>query len=186
MLGYSANYNLRAFGDHKSGLKKLTEDEYLRLLAIFKKHPRRITAVRKAKKRAGTAAYGVTGEESEEHRALKHYVASNPSGVLGEHGLTTLEVEYQFPTGDRADILLEDAMGCIVGVEVEVSVDNGQLEGILQAIKYRFMSALMHERRYRETRAFLVAYTIADNMKRICAEYEVEYYEVDDRAFSND
>jgi len=178
VLGYSPNYNLRAFGDYKSGLKKLDENQFFELLKIFKEHPRKFVAIRKAKRKGSKVPHG-EGGESEEHRILKEFVASNPSAILGEQGLKTVGIEYEFPTGDKADIVFEDAMGRIVGVEIETSVNDYQLEGILQAIKYRYMLALMHERKNYETRAFLVAYSVANQIRTICEEYEVEYFMID-------
>ena len=179
VLGYSENCRLRGFGDRNSGLKKLSEQEYLALVDLFRRRPRSIRPVRKllsAYRRLPSAAR-VAGE-SEEHRILKEYVAADPAEVLGERGLRTRHVEYEFPTGDRADLVLEDLYGRIVGVEIEVSVGPGQLAGVLQAIKYRFMLALVKERRYEETRAFLVAYSVSPEIEEICRSYDVEFFRV--------
>jgi hypothetical protein len=70
---------------------------------------------------------------------LKNFVASNPVTALNEPGLRTLGVEYEFPTKDRADIVLVDQHNRIIGVEIEPSVDNIDLVGPLQAIKYQYM-----------------------------------------------
>ncbi|NQT74275.1 MAG: DUF91 domain-containing protein [Chloroflexi bacterium] len=179
VLGYSSNNLLKGFGDYHSGLKKLEEDEFWELVRIFKNRPRKMATIRKAKKHPQKVSSGKSGGESDEHLNLKQYIASDPEKVLGESGLKTIKVEYEFPTGDRADIALEDSMGRIIGLEVELSVDKGQLEGILQAIKYRYMLALMEERKYYETRSFLVAHSIHNEMKKICDKYKVEYFIVD-------
>lgn len=180
ILGYSLNYNFRGFGAYKSGLKKLKEQEYLSLVELFKKNHRSIPAIKNALKdaRVGTAKPG-EAIESEDHRLLKEYIAASPSKVLGENGLKTLHVEFLFPTADKADIVLEDQEGRIIGLEVEVSAEPKRIEGILQAIKYRFMLALVKEKKYNETRAFLVAYSLSDEIKEICKTYEVEYFTVD-------
>ncbi len=153
----------------------MSESEYNELLGEFRKHPRKINIVRNAKK---TGGWGIGDEvgESEEHRNLKEYVASNPAAILGEKGLETIKVEYYFPSGDKADIVLKDADGNIIGVEIEIHVHNNQLVGILQAIKYRYMLALMEERKYFETRAFLIAKSISQDVISLCEKYEVECF----------
>ncbi|MFC2021636.1 hypothetical protein ACFLTR_00250 [Chloroflexota bacterium] len=178
ILGYKQGNTLRGFGDYKSGLKKLDEDEYKELVRVFKEHPRKVDTVRKAKKKGNWGPHDGSGE-SEEHRRLKEYVASNPSIILGEQGLETVEVEYGFPCGDRADIVLKDVDGNIIGAEIEIDVDNTQLAGVLQAIKYRYMLALMEERKNFETRAFLIAKSVSKDMVDLCEKYEVECFIVD-------
>jgi len=178
ILGYKPGNLLRGFGDRKSGLKKLDEQTYYELVKEFKKHPRRIDAVRRAKKSGGWGPHD-EGGESEEHKSLKLLVASDPAAVLGEQGLETIRVEYPFPCGDRADIVLIDSSGRMVGAEVEVVVDYDQLAGVLQAIKYRHMLALMEEREYNETRAFLIAKAIDPDILALCRRYDVECFIVD-------
>ena len=178
ILGYKPDNTLRGFGDFKSGLKKLDEHKYDELVLAFKEHPREIDIVRNAKKKGNWGPHDERGE-SEEHRRLKKYVASNPSIILGEKGLETVEVEYCFPSGDRADIVLKDINGNIIGAEIEINVDNTQLAGILQAIKYRYMLALMEERKNFETRAFLIAKSISKDMVNLCEKYDVECYVID-------
>jgi len=179
ILGYKLGNTLRGFGDYKSGLKKLSESEYNELLGEFKKHPRKIEIVRKAKKKGGWGPHDEIGE-SKEHRDLKEYVASNPSDILGEPGLETLKIEYPFPSGDKADIVFRDVDGNIIGAEIEINVIGNQIVGVLQAIKYRYMLALMEERKYFETRAFLIAKSISKDIVNLCKKYEVECFVVGD------
>jgi len=179
VLNYKPNNTLRAFGDYKSGLKKLEDkDKFFELVQIFNSHPRKIDTIRKAKKSGSKGSFG-EGGESKEHRVFKEFVASNPSAILGEQGLETIKMEYPFITGDRADIVLKDAFGRMIGAEIEISVED-QITGILQAIKYRYMLALVEERKNYETRAFLIAKSISRKMREICDEYEVECFEVDE------
>ena len=117
------------------------------------------------------------GGESEEHKKLKNYVASNPSIILWEKGLSTFAVEYGFVSADRADIVFEYKECRIIVAEIELSVGENPA-GILQAIKYRYMLALTEGRRNFETRSFLIAHTISPKMKALCEKYEVEYFEV--------
>lgn len=178
VLGYKPENPLRGFGDWKSGLKKLSESEYNELVDVFKKHPRKIDIIRKAKKTMG--GWGTRNEvgESEEHRNFKEYVASDPSVILGEQGLETVKLEYWFPSGDKADIVFRDSDGNIIGAEIEINVESTQLVGVLQAIKYRYMLALMEERRNFETRAFLIAKSISKDIINLCKKYDVECFVV--------
>lgn len=180
ILGYKKNNPLRGFGDLKSGLKKLNEQQYTELVDQFKKKSKKNPIVDKLLNSYKKKSRGRRGRgESKKHRLLKEYIANNPSKVLGEEGLKTIKLEYSFPTGDRADIVIEDQFGRIIGLEVEVSVGDNQLEGILQAIKYRFMLALMKGLKYIYTRSFLVSYNLSNDIKKICKEYDVEYFEID-------
>ena len=99
--------------------------------------------------------------------------------ILRNTGVSTIGTEYCFQTGDRADVVLKDNIGRIIGVEIEVSQPDGTRDGILQAIKYRFMLALMFRLRFSESRSLLVAYSIADSIKQLCNEYDVECVVVD-------
>jgi hypothetical protein len=165
ILNYDPDYSLHGFGDYHSGLKWLDEEEYKTLVQEFKKrtqfnwHP-----------------HDQRGE-SRAHRELKEFVASDPARILGEDGLITYGTEYGFPSNDRADIVFEDKRGRIIGAEIELNVISNPA-GILQAIKYRYMLALTENRENSETRAFLIANLISDEMKDICDRYGVEWFEI--------
>jgi hypothetical protein len=94
--------------------------------------------------------------------------------VLEENGLETLSVEYEFPTQDRADIVLADRFGRVVGVEVEVDCGPSHIAGILQAVKYRRMLEVITPRSHHDGRAMLVAYSVCPEVQTICSQYEVE------------
>jgi len=174
VLGYKNNYVLKGFGDLKSGIKLITQNEFEQLLKLFKKNQiNKIgTLDTEQNKKIKNKRFSI--DESKEHLNLKNYIASNPSKVLKEDGVITIEKEYLFPTMDKADLVLEDYFGRIIGLEVEVNVENGQIEGILQAIKYRYMLELMKKRNIGESRAILAAYNISPKMKKICEQYKVE------------
>lgn len=106
-LGFKGSYNFRGFGDAHSGLKRITPAVFERLLAEFRaSSPKRLPAPQPGP----TGRFG-GGEESTAHRALKEYVAANCERVFGEVGLAHRHTEYDFPTGDRADVVLEDRYG---------------------------------------------------------------------------
>jgi hypothetical protein len=87
--------------------------------------------------------------------------------------------EFLFESGDRADIVLIDKSLGYVGVEIEVTQDRDQLEGILQAVKYRHLLAVAHRVSFRACRSLLVAYDIHPAIQKLCKRYKVAYREVD-------
>lgn len=173
ILGYNPTWNLRGFGDYHSGLKKISRSEYNALIKGF--HASRPVELPKSEGRGGS---GHGQGEGDIHLNLKNYIASNPSTILKEVGLRTLEVEYEFPTNDRADIVLVDAHNRVVGVEIEPAVNDLQLAGPLQAIKYRYMLECVTNREHGDSRAMLIAHSIADNIKTLCKYYGIEWYEI--------
>lgn len=176
ILAYSPGYRMRGFGDYNSGLKEISEAQYTELVRIFRSRARKTFSGLDTSAPRRRHVTGVPGGESDAHKFLKLYVAANPSRALGERGLKTLEVEFPFDSNDRADLVLEDHAGRIIGLEVEVAVDPSDVSGILQAIKYRHMLAFVHERRFEETRSFLVAYSITKKLQEICRIYCVECF----------
>ena len=87
-------------------------------------------------------------------------------------------MEYEFPTNDRADIVLVDQHNRIIGVEVEPSVDNIDLVGLLQAIKYQYMLECFTDREPGDSRGILIAHSISNQIKEICLRYGIEYCEI--------
>ncbi len=178
ILGYKENYSFKGWGKQHSGLDMITPAQAGAMRAVFRSgapgpHPM-------PELDSTLSSRHGTGEESPEHRLLKEYVAASPADALGERGLRHMHTEYVFGhTGDRADIVLEDRFGCICGVEIEVVVGEGQLGGVLQAIKYRAMLECLWRRPCGEGRAILVAYSITENVRTIASEYGVECFEID-------
>jgi hypothetical protein len=177
---FSENHPIRAIGKQKSGLKELSRDEFEAIVSAFTKNangnPKLKSILEERKKRPPRNYFG---PESDAHRQLKEYIAENASTALNEPGLTTFGVEYKFATNDRADVVLEDADGKIIGVEIEIEQGPEQLDGLLQAIKYRFMLAPFTERTYEQTRGFLIAYSLSDEIRDICEMYEIEHFTID-------
>jgi len=179
LLGYKKNNVLKGFGNRHSGLKLITKDQFEKIVELFKKIPtKKDLSIDKAL--AKNNSYKKRNSvESKAHRDLKNYIASNPSEALNEDGLITIHKEYLFPTADKADLVLEDSFGRIIGLEVELKVEDWQLEGVLQAIKYRYMLELVKQRNIGEGRAILVAYSISPTIIKICKQYDVECITVD-------
>jgi hypothetical protein len=177
ILGYKVNYPFRGFGDAHSGLKKLDYEEYKALLKKFLDHQNlRVKPTAIGGKRVW--GYG-EGGEGETHKRLKELIASDPSRYLGEVGLSTLEVEHEFETGDRVDILLQDSFGRPVVVEVEPECLANQFVGPMQCMKYRALAAFGLNFRTDEVRAFLAAASIDPSVKECCKKWEIDSFEVD-------
>ena len=175
ILGYKKpNWNLRGFGDYHSGLKKIREAEFKALVQAF--HASRPIELPINTRAGGHGHNG--GGEGAIHRNLKNYVASNPAVALKEAGLQLVKVEYEFPTNDRADIVLVDQHNRIVGVEIEPSVPDINLVGLLQAIKYRNMLECVADREAGESRGMLIAHEIGAQVKALCTRYGIEAREI--------
>jgi len=173
VLGYRPSWNLHGFGDRHSGLKRVSQGDFQDLEEKFTtSRPISLPIAQTIVSRSGSG----TGIESAAHRLLKEYIAFDPSVALDEAGLKTIDVEYKFGTGDRADCVLADRPGRIIGVEIEVSVGDAQLVGMLQAIKYRYMLEPLTERSPGDSRAFLVAHEISEGMRELCERYSVECF----------
>jgi hypothetical protein len=175
VLGYKPAYNYRGFGTAHSGLAPLTQQQYKSLTAEFLRgNPIDLPELPVLPQfRSGPGGSGI---ESTSHLALKLFVAKQPVEALGEAGLRTETVEYPFPTGDCADVILSDSVGRIIGLEIEVGVGDNDWEGPLQAIKYRRMLEPLTARRAGDSRSILVAYEISDSMRKKCAAYGVECF----------
>jgi len=175
-LGYSPDYGFRGFGDYHSGVKKLSQEEYDKLFALFRDSSR---------KRDGEATKGAfhpggwtPGGEGPEHLRLKNAIAADPEALLGEKGLSLYKKEYAFPTADQADIILRDRGERYVAVEVEVDCPDVEVIGPLQSMKYRALLAYLFDRRQSEVRAMLVAHTIPRQVRERCERHGIECHEV--------
>ena len=191
IMGHSPKGFLKGYGESKSGLKKLTKEQFDQILTIFNESSglddsfdkllkAAKTDLSKIRKKAGGKWGGKGGREGNAHLHLKNYIAANPCLALNEDGMEVVKVEYHFSSGDRADILLKDRYGQVLGLEVETNVkdDAYGMAGVLQAVKYRFMGALTEGNFYDDSRSILVAYSISRLIKKLCKKYEIETVEV--------
>lgn len=91
-----------------------------------------------ATKAGASSAGGWGGGESDEHKALKHFVKANPHLVGAEPDWHS-EVEYALRSGDEIDVLFKSARQWI-GVEVKSCVsdklDRDYERGLYQTVKY--------------------------------------------------
>lgn len=105
------------------------------------------------------ASGGFGSGESEDHKALKEYIARNPKviglGVNTPTGIT----EYQLPSGDNLDVSFN---GKKVWVAAEIksskSADGDIVRGLFQCVKYRAVmeAVLLTESRPQNAKALLV------------------------------
>lgn len=99
------------------------------------------------------------GGESEAHRRLKLYVAQHPA-MLDLRPDAVFEMEHEFCTGDRVDLLFENHRPVRAVVEAELGGEMNLIVGVHQAIKYRSLAAA--EKTYPldspKVKAFVVAY----------------------------
>jgi hypothetical protein len=185
ILGLKPDYNFRGFGDSHSGLKEVNKEQFEALLQEFKQRQPITPLAPEGEEPPPGRSFEGSGGESFEHRSLKEYVATHPNQVFGESGLSLVRVEYPFVTGDRADIAMKDKLGRLIGIEIELAQLDGEHDGVLQAIKYRHMLALMFGVRFSESRSFLVAHRISPSVRKLCTEYSVECFIVDRAAVTS-
>ena len=119
---------------------------------------------------------GGGGGEGEEHRTLKEDLAGNPS-QLGE-GLTLVRTEYEFESGDRVDILLQDSFGNPVTVEVKPYILSESYGEVWQAVRYKHIAAVQYKlSSCKQVRSILAAPEIPDDVKAKCRELGIEPFE---------
>lgn len=177
IFGHSAKNNFRGFGKGKCRLMMMSREQFGQILTEYKSATLlNIKASPSPPSKNKNKRFNVP--ESKEHRELKEYVASDPENILNEKGLSTIKIEYEFPTNDRADIIMHDKFGRIIGVEIEREVNDNEHQGPIQAIKYRRMLEWMFDRNLNDSRSFLVANKISTKIKEKCKRYGIEYFEV--------
>ncbi len=178
LLEYSPSNVFRGFGQKHSGVMQISADLHQEILDAFNHNQPPET--RPIQRKPDSYAHKGHGEggEGPDHKRLKERVAADPVAVLGEEGLALIQMEYPFPTGDRADVVLRDSENRYVAVEVEVAVDLADISGVLQAIKYSRMYAIDRRRRFEEVRAFLVAHRISEDVRQLCEQYGIETFVV--------
>lgn len=177
LLGYDPGYNFRGYG-RGAGLKEIDRATHERLLQAFVAASDTDVAGRLAQ--PVHPGFG-PGGEGEPHLALKERIADDPAGVLGEPGLRHVATELWFPTGDRIDVVLKDAYGRLVAVEVEVDCAADEVCGPLQCMKYRGLLAYRFNRDPLEVRMLLAAHSVHPAVQAKCNRFEIEVVEVSRR-----
>lgn len=105
------------------------------------------------------ATGGLGGGESEDHKALKEYVARNPK-VIGLGANTPAGItEYLLPSGDSLDVSFNGKKVWVAAeVKSSISAESDIIRGLFQCIKYRAImeAVLLTESRPQNARALLV------------------------------
>lgn len=105
------------------------------------------------------ASGGFGGGESDEHKALKEYVAQNPK-VLGLGANAPVgTTEYLLPSGDCLDVSFSGKKIWVAAeVKSSVSAEGDIVRGLFQCVKYRAVmeAVLLTESRPPNARALLV------------------------------
>lgn len=178
VLGFSPDYTFRAFGEAQSGLKEISESQFSELAKLFASSQDQTQTQPFKPPDYMPPKYGPGGEGAV-HKALKQYVADHPEVVFGEQGLKHVGTEVVVPSGDRIDILLRDQIGRYVAVEIEPAQGPGQLDGLCQAVKYRYLACVLHRVDFEASRSALVAFEIHESLEPIAKRYAVEMIRVD-------
>lgn len=136
---------------------------------------------------AGTVSGGRRGGggEGQLHAALKDLIRSDPTGTIGEPMtfeaadlVEALGAEVRFVTGDRVDLLMRDANGNYVVIEVEPVIGPTDHIGFHQAGKYRVLVAMDRAVPTDGVRAMVAATAIDPTLREHYAStYGIEWRE---------
>jgi hypothetical protein len=112
------------------------------------------------------------GGEGKEHRKLKNWVYSHPDKV-GVSDILRKHEEYEFLSGDRADIVFDLQGNRYTVVEIET---NNPTPGVHQALKYKVLKCaeLGLDLKSPDVEALLVAWRKPDDL-RFCRKYGVRF-----------
>ncbi len=113
------------------------------------------------------------GEESEDHRRLKEYIAAHAEAI-GLPEESAAQTEYLFVAGDRADIVFGTGPDAWAVVEISIGEIGELVKGVYQAIKYRAL--LQAEKGHGlsvQVDAFLVAYEIPAKVSIFAAKFGI-------------
>jgi hypothetical protein len=175
ILGFKPTYGFGGFAYRSSGLRQLEARQYWALAGIFRSNDDRLRPrPDSAPQPFQTAA---SAEEQGARRRLVEFVAADPARALREAGLETLAVAHDLPAGDSADIVLEDRAGAVIAVQV--CAEEDWLAEIAHASLRRAMLELEMGRRLGESRVFVIAHSVSQEIQELCASYGVETFVVD-------
>lgn len=105
------------------------------------------------------ASAGFGGGESDEHKALKEYVAQNPKVIGLSVNIPVGTTEYLLPSGDSLDVSFSDKKIWVAAeVKSSISAEGDIVRGLFQCVKYRAVmeAVLLTESRPKNVRALLV------------------------------
>jgi hypothetical protein len=105
------------------------------------------------------ATGGFGGGESEDHKALKAYVAQNPNVIGLGANTPTGTTEFPLPSGDSLDVSFNGKKVWVAAeVKSSISGEGDIVRGLFQCVKYRAVmeAVLLTESRPQNARALLV------------------------------
>jgi len=177
ILGFKPTYNFGGFAYRDSGLREIEAHQYWALVEIFRHNAESPPAESDAACSSHRLGPADLDEERWARRLLVEFVAADPTLALREEGFETLGVDRELSAGDNADIVLEDGAGTVVVVQVDAEGD--WLATIAHASLRRAMLELEMGCDFGRSRVFVVAYSVSQEVRRICASYGVECFTVD-------
>jgi hypothetical protein len=100
--------------------------------------------------------------ESDIHWRIKHYIHSCPDDALtqldgGPWTSSALELPLRVPTNDRVDVVVKDAAGHRVLIEVKPKVGERNVDLYAQAAKYAAIWRVLHDLNVDQVRCVLAA-----------------------------
>ncbi len=105
------------------------------------------------------ASLGYGAGESDDHKALKEYVACNPNVIGLSSNLPVGVTEYRLPSGDSLDVSFTSKSVWIAAeIKSSISAEPDIVRGLFQCVKYRAVmeALLVAEARPQVARAILV------------------------------
>jgi len=97
---------------------------------------------------------------------------------LSEYGFSLLRREYEFPTGDRVDLILSYNKNGIAVAEVETEVGKNDIKGFLQSLKYRALMSGILGKPLHKIKALLISKRIHKTIKTLCKKFDVVCMEI--------
>lgn len=109
--------------------------------------------------------------ESDVHWNIKHYIHTCPNEALadldgGPWTPSALELSLRVPTNDRVDVIVRDAEGFRVLIEVKPRVGERDIGLYAQAAKYRAIWRVLHDMTTDQVRCVLAAPQIPKEIAR--------------------
>jgi len=117
-------------------------------------------------------------EESPLHRRIKQELIANVENYFGA-GWRLWDEEFVYETNDRANLIaVDDSKTTYAAIEVETIVKEGDIVGLLQAVKYKYMLAVKLQIEFSAIRGVLAARKISPSVKNLANRYGIETLEI--------
>ena len=156
-------------------IEEILEKDFPKVSLLPPSGPRAKKSGSRARRVVMTRKYG-SGGEGKEHKKLKEWVAQHPES-LGVSNVKNTEIEYDFISGDAADIVFQLTQNRFVVVEIE-TLDP--LPGCYQALKYKVLKCaeLGLDVNSPDVEAILVAQSASQDVKNFCTKYGIRFVQL--------